>query len=159
MKKIKYTVLVFFTFCILVILGSCKKSFLDSAPYAVVTDNNFYQTTEQCKGAVLQCYNRTVHLGPIYLFIRHALNDYDGDDLLRTNTDDFTVWYNFSPDNVQFLWGWKYCFQGIYLCNYTISKITSSPIPQADKDGLIAECKTIRALMYEMVAVRWGKCP
>ncbi len=159
MKTIKYTALVFFTFCILIIAGSCKKSFLDSAPYAVVTDNNFYQTTEQCKGAVMQCYNRTVHLGPIYLFIRHALNDYAGDDLLRTQTDDFTVWYNFSPDNVQFLWGWKYCFQGIYLCNYTIAKIDASPIPQADKDGLIAECKTIRALMYEMVAVRWRKCP
>ncbi len=144
---------------IMLFTGSCKKSFLDSAPYAVVTDNNFYQTTDQCKGAVMQCYNRTVHLGPIYLFIRHALNDYAGDDLLRTNTDDFTIWYNFSPDNVQFLWGWKYCFQGIYLCNYTIEKIAASPISQADKDGLTAECKTIRAMMYYMVATRWGQSP
>lgn len=159
MKKSNYISVVFFAFCMLLMTGSCKKSFLDSAPYAVVTDKSFYQTTDQCKGAVMQCYNRTVHLGPIYLFIRHALNDYAGDDLLRTNTDDFTVWYNFSPDNVQFLWGWKYCFQGIYLCNYTIEKIAASPIPQADKDGLTAECKTIRSLMYFMVAARWGKAP
>ncbi len=139
--------------------GSCKKSFLDSAPYGVVADQNFYQTTDQCKGAVMQAYNRTVHLGPIYLFIRHGLNEYAGDDLLRNYTDDFTVWNNFSPDNVQFLWGWKYCFQGIYLCNYTLDKLASAPIPQADKDGLSAECKAIRGLMYYMVATRWGTTP
>ena len=139
--------------------GSCKKSFLDSAPYGVVADQNFYQTTDQCKGAVMQAYNRTVHLGPIYLFIRHGLNEYAGDDLLRNYTDDFTVWNNFSPDNVQFLWGWKYCFQGIYLCNYTLNKLASAPIPQADKDGLSAECKAIRGLMYYMVATRWGTTP
>lgn len=159
MKNLKYKLLVLPAILFLMIIGSCKKNFLDSAPYAVVADNNFYQTTEQCKGAVMQAYNRTVHLGPIYLFIRHALNDYAGDDLLRTQTDDFTVWYNFSPDNVQFLWGWKYCFQGIYLCNYTLSKLVKAPIPQADKDALAAECKTIRALMYYMVATRWGKTP
>ncbi|MET4082730.1 hypothetical protein ABIB40_002694 [Pedobacter sp. UYP30] len=159
MKKITYLKFIGLACSIILLTGSCKKSFLDSAPYAVVTDKNFYQTTDQCKGAVMQCYNRTVHLGPIYLFIRHALNDYAGDDLLRTNTDDFTVWYNFSPDNVQFLWGWKYCFQGIYLCNYTIQKIAESPIAQTDKDELTAECKTIRAMMYYMVATRWGKCP
>ena len=139
--------------------SSCKKNFLDSAPYGVVADQNFYQTTDQCKGAVLQAYNRTVHLGPIYLFIRHGLNEYAGDDLLRNYTDDFTVWNNFSPDNVQFLWGWKYCFQGIYLCNYTLDKLAAAPIPQADKDGLSAECKAIRGLMYYMVATRWGTTP
>ncbi len=77
----------------------------------------------------MQVYNRTVHLEPIYLFIRRGLNEYAGDDLLRTPTDDVTVWYNFSPDNVQFLWGWKYCFQGIYLCNYTLNKLETAPIP------------------------------
>ncbi len=159
MKNVKYKLLMVPALLILTLFGSCKKSFLDAAPYAVVADNNFYQTTEQCKGAVMQAYNRTVHLGPVYLFIRHALNDYAGDDLLRTQTDDFTVWYNFSPDNVQFLWGWKYCFQGIYLCNYTLSKLAIAPIPQADKDALGAECKTIRALMYYMVATRWGQTP
>lgn len=159
MKKLNYLPFLFFTLLILLFTGSCKKSFLNSAPYAVVTDNNFYQTTDQCTGAVMQCYNRTVHLGPIYLFIRHALNDYAGDDLLRNYTDDFTVWNNFSPDNVQFLWGWKYCFQGIYLCNYTIDKLAKAPIPQTDIDELTAECKTIRALMYFMVAARWGQCP
>ena len=143
----------------LIAAGSCKKSFLDSAPYGVVADQNFYQTTDQCKGAVMQAYNRTVHLGPIYLFIRHGLNEYAGDDLLRNYTDDFTVWNNFSPDNVQFLWGWKYCFQGIYLCNYTLDKLAIAPIPQADKDGLSAECKAIRGLMYYMVATRWGTTP
>ena len=159
MKIFKYKIQVA-SICLLLLVGvSCKKSFLDSAPYAVVADNNFYLTTDQCKGAVMQAYNRTVHLGPIYLFIRHALNDYAGDDLLRTNTDDFTVWYNFSPDNVQFLWGWKYCFQGIYLCNYTIEKLAAAPIPQADKDQLTAECKTIRGLMYYLVATRWGQTP
>lgn len=107
----------------------------------------------------MQCYNRTVHLGPIYLFIRHALNDYSGDDNLRNYTDDFTVWNNFSPDNVQFLWGWKYCFQGIYLCNYTLDKLATAPIPQTDRDQLGAECKAIRALMYYMVATRWGTTP
>ncbi|MEJ7684350.1 MAG: RagB/SusD family nutrient uptake outer membrane protein [Segetibacter sp.] len=159
MKKLKYKMQAPLMFLLLAMVSSCKKSFLDSAPYAVVADNNFYLTTEQCRGAVFQAYNRTVHLGPIYLFIRHALNDYAGDDLLRTNTDDFTIWYNFSPDNVQFLWGWKYCFQGIYLCNYTINKLANAPIPQADKDQLSAECKTIRALMYYLVATRWGQTP
>jgi hypothetical protein len=159
MKKLRFIAQISFILVLALWATSCKKSFLDSAPYAVVADQNFYQTTEQCRGAVFQAYNRTVHLGPIYLFIRHALNDYAGDDLLRTNTDDFTVWYNFSPDNVQFLWGWKYCFQGIYLCNYTLDKIALSPIPQADKDELSAELKTIRGLMYYMVATRWGTTP
>lgn len=143
----------------IMIAGSCNKSFLDSSPYGVIGDQNFYKTTDQCKGAVMQCYNRTVHLGPIYLFIRHALNDYSGDDNLRNYTDDFTVWNNFSPDNVQFLWGWKYCFQGIYLCNYTLDKLATAPIPQTDRDQLGAECKAIRALMYYMLATRWGTTP
>ncbi len=158
MKKYKYTIQVIMLLSLLTV-SSCKKEFLNSAPYAVETDANFYKTTAQCQGAVFQAYNRTVHLGPIYLFVRHALNDYAGDDLLRTNTDDFTVWYNFSPDNVQFLWGWKYCFQGIYLCNYTLDKLKTAPIPQADKDELAGECKAIRGFMYYMVATRWGTAP
>jgi hypothetical protein len=158
MKKLKYTIPVIMLLSLLTV-SSCKKDFLNSAPYAVVTDDNFYKTVAQCQGAVFQDYNRTVHLGPIYLFVRHALNDYAGTDLLRTNTDDFTVWYNFSPDNVQFLWGWKYCFQGIYLCNYTLDKLKTAPIPDADKNKLSAECKAIRGFMYYMVATRWGKAP
>ncbi len=159
MKKLKYTIQALLTGIILLLSGSCSKKFLDSAPYGTVSDENFYLTTDQCMGAVMQCYNRTVHLGPIYLFIRHGLNDYAGDDNLRNTTDEFTVWNNFSADNVQLLWGWKYCFQGIYLCNYTLSKLTTSPIPQADKDRLGAECKSIRALMYYMVATRYGTTP
>jgi hypothetical protein len=144
---------------LLLVATSCKKDFLESAPYALEDAKNFYKTTEQCKGAVMQAYNRTVHLGPIYLFIRHGLNEYAGDDLLRTQRDDFTVWHNFSADNVQFLWGWKYCFQGIYLCNYTLEKLKDAPIPQTDKDVLTAECKSIRAFMYYNVATRWGSTP
>jgi hypothetical protein len=140
-------------------VSSCKKSFLESAPYAVVSDADFYKTTDECQGAVFQAYNRTVHLAPIYLFIWHALNDYAGDDLLRTNHDDFTVWNNFSPDNVQFTWGWKYCFQGIYLCNYTLDKLATAPIPQADKDKLGAECKAIRGFMFYTIATRFGTAP
>ncbi|MHA4807452.1 RagB/SusD family nutrient uptake outer membrane protein [Flavitalea flava] len=159
MKQFTYTIRVFLFLLLLAAGTSCKKSFLDSAPYAVVTDKNFYLTADQCTGAVMQAYNRTVHLGPIYLFIRHGLNEYAGDDLLRNYTDDFTVWNNFSPDNVQFLWGWKYCFQGIYLCNYSLDKLKDAPIPQATKDGLSAELKAIRGLMYYTVATRWGTTP
>lgn len=158
MKKLKYTIPVIMLLSLLTV-SSCKKDFLNSAPYAVVTDDNFYKTIAQCQGAVFQNYNRTVHLGPIYLFVRHALNDYAGIDLLRTNTDDFTVWNNFSPDNVQFLWGWKYCFQGIYLCNYTLDKLKTASIPDGEKNKLSAECKAIRGFMYYMVATRWGKAP
>ncbi|MES2732350.1 MAG: RagB/SusD family nutrient uptake outer membrane protein [Bacteroidota bacterium] len=159
MKNIPYLLRASLIVSLLLMVTSCKKDFLESAPYALEDAQKFYKTTEQCKGAVMQAYNRTVHLGPIYLFIRHGLNEYAGDDLLRTYRDDFTVWHNFSPDNVQFLWGWKYCFQGIYLCNYTLNQLQTAPIPQTDKDVLVAECKSIRAFMYYMVATRWGSTP
>lgn len=158
MKKIFY-IPISVCLVLLISITACKEEFLESYPYAEEIDANFYQTVEQCKGAVMQAYNRTVHLGPIYLFIRHALNEYAGDDLLRTDRDDFTAWHNFSPDNVQFLWGWKYCFQGIYLCNFSLEKINNSPIPQEDKDVLMAELKALRGFMYYNVATRWGKSP
>lgn len=137
----------------------CQEEFLDNAPFGQTTDAAFYQNTEQCMGAIMQTYNRTVHSGPIYLFVRECLAEYAGDDVLRTNVDDFTPWHNFSPDNVQFLWGWKYCYQGIYLCNYNIQKINEAPIPQADKDGFIAEAKALRGFMYYLMANRWGSVP
>ncbi len=140
-------------------ITSCQEEFLDSAPYAQVTDGSFYQNSEQCLGAVMQTYNRTVHSGPIYLFIRQSLAEYAGDDLLRTQVDDFTPWHNFSADNVQFLWGWKYCYQGIYLCNYNIEKIQEATIPQEDKDRFVAECKALRGFMYYLMANRWGSLP
>lgn len=158
MKRIKHIIPIL-TVMLVSVATSCKKSFLESAPYAVVSDADFYKTTAECQGAVFQAYNRTVHLTPIYLFIEHALNDYAGIDLLRTDHDDFTVWNNFSPDNVQFTWGWKYCFQGIYLCNYTLDKLKTAPIPDADKNELGAECKAIRGFMLYTIATRFGKSP
>jgi hypothetical protein len=60
MKKLKYTIPVIMLLSLLTV-SSCKKDFLNSAPYAVVTDDNFYKTVAQCQGAVFQAYNRTVH--------------------------------------------------------------------------------------------------
>lgn len=159
MKNIKNKIYVSAVLVCLLTTFSCNEDFLETAPYAQATDETFYQNREECFGALMQTYNRTVHSGPIYLFIRQSLAEYAGDDLLRTQVDDFTPWHNFSPDNVQFLWGWKYCYQGIYLCNYNIEKIAESPIAQKDKDLFIAEAKALRGFMYYLMANRWGKLP
>jgi len=162
MKKIQYIAIVF----LLMMVASCKKTFLDTAPPDQVSEASFYQTTTQFRQALASTYvtlravfnedfymtemrsDNTdydyypVNVGTAYLD-RYQLHDWD-DDANNTYLDD----------------EYRYFYVGIARCNTILDHLQDpNQVDAADKSGIQGEAEFLRALYYFHAVRYFGGVP
>lgn len=165
MKAIKIGTIALLLLC----LGACKKSFLDTEPLTTVTDENFYKTPADAYKALVGCYDglQTVWSSGISLPVAAEVmsdNTFGGtgnsDGFGYQMLDEFDK--NRSPSD-QNLFGnnWTLYYKALYRCNVLISKIGQI---EWGSDATLrntyeSEARFLRAyLLFDMVRI-WGNIP
>ncbi|MEO8403717.1 MAG: RagB/SusD family nutrient uptake outer membrane protein [Chitinophagaceae bacterium] len=144
----------------MVLLLSCKKSFLEKPPTDAVVDANFYKTDEQVLAATDLLYSKvwfdyndkaSYNLGDFRAGT--AFSAYNDRGNVLFNTTDLT------PENGA---AWRSFFIVVGQSNLAITNInkyaTSAVSPQVKKMA-IAEARFMRALAYRYLVMNWGEVP
>lgn len=147
-------------FALLMILGSCSKSFLNRPPEDGFVDANFYQTADQVAAST----------APLYGLVWFAYNDKAANGLgdgrggvlwsgsyqvanIRMQTTDVT------PEVYS---AWSSFFNVIAQSNMAINNITkytAKSVPENVKNTAIAEGRFMRGLAYSYLVQNWGPVP
>ena len=163
------TIKIFTLAAILMVMGSCKKSFLDTEPMTTVTDENFYKTPADGYKALVGCYDglQTVWSDGVSLPV--AANVMSDDCFGGTgNSDGFGYQMidefdqSRSPSD-QNLFGrnWELYYKAIYRCNVFLSKMDQIEWGgnTALRNTYESETRYIRAYLYFDMMRLWGHIP
>jgi hypothetical protein len=158
--------LIYTAFIILMLVGGCKKDFLNLTPDSEANAEDFFQTAEQFQQAVNGVYEplrATVGESGFIMGEMRSDNthyDYYAPDrgihiIRRENIDDFL-------DDAQNQWTNDYynnCYVGIARANTILSRIEKVEFDQAVKDQIIGETKFLRAYFYFNLVRYFGGVP
>lgn len=153
----------------LLVLGACKKDFLDSEPITQVTEQNFYKTPDDAYKALVGCYDglQTVWTSGISLPVAAEVmsdNAFGGtgnsDGFGYQMIDEFDK--SRSPSDMNMFGdNWAAYYKAVYRCNVLISKLD-----QINWDGNTvlrstyeSEVKFLRAYLYFDMVRLWGNIP
>ncbi|MGZ3898443.1 MAG: RagB/SusD family nutrient uptake outer membrane protein [Flavisolibacter sp.] len=140
--------------CCILMLGSCKKNFIDLNPPSNLNSSGFYQTENDMNQAVLAAYgnlrsvynNTFVRLGEIrsdnttFSWLSGNPADENGVDVFASPL---------LPENGYPTSCWNNCYNVILRCNTVIGRIEKVPFKSDQlKNQYIGEAKFLRALMY-----------
>lgn len=153
---------IIFTICILVLImmGSCKKEFIELTPQSTVVIDVLYKTDKDFQDAVIGCYTPLqAQYQDFWVF-----GDLRGDDsrhevlanLSRVSFDNFTL----NNDDNLLTSTWRNYYQVVSRTNLILSKIESIDVSIVKtKDRYIAEAKFLRALAYFDLVRIFGDVP
>lgn len=151
------------------LLGSCKKSFLDTAPLTTVTDENFYKTPADGYKALVGCYDGLQIIWSDGVALPVAANVLSDDCFGGTGNSDgfgYQMLDEFdksrSPSD-QDIFGknWSLYYKAIYRCNVFLEKMDqiqwgSNTALRKTYEG---ETRFIRAFLYFDMMRLWGHIP
>lgn len=145
------------------LLFGCSESFLDMDQKGVISIDEFYKTDEDATQAIVACYNMlTTMNGSIWTSMwmaKMSLCDeiYTGGENSgdRPEYQELTT-FTFGPTNTVITNVYRYAYMTIYRANKIVDLFTD-PTPYQKK--VIAEAKTIRALMYLELVSLYGPVP
>lgn len=154
---------------LLLSLGACKKSFLDTEPITTVTDVNFYKTPKDAYTALVGCYDglQIVWSEGVALPVAAEVmsdNAFGGagnsDGFNYQMIDEFDKARSPSDQNL-YERNWILYYKALYRCNMLISKMDQ--IEWGDDTTLRnryeSEARFLRAyLLFDMVRL-WGNIP
>jgi hypothetical protein len=154
---------------LLLSLGACKKSFLDTEPITTVTDVNFYKTPKDAYTALVGCYDglQVVWSEGVALPVAAEVmsdNAFGGagssDGYNYQMIDEFDKARSPSDQNL-YERNWVLYYKALYRCNMLISKMDQ--IEWGDDTALRnryeSEARFLRAyLLFDMVRL-WGNIP
>ena len=154
---------------LLLSLGACKKSFLDTEPITTVTDVNFYKTPKDAYTALVGCYDglQVVWSEGVALPVAAEVmsdNAFGGagsaDGYNYQMIDEFDKARSPSDQNL-YERNWVLYYKALYRCNMLISKMDQ--IEWGDDTTLRnryeSEARFLRAyLLFDMVRL-WGNIP
>ncbi|MHA4843612.1 RagB/SusD family nutrient uptake outer membrane protein [Flavitalea antarctica] len=144
------------------LVGSCKKDFLDLTPISSVTTDNFYQNANDIKNAMNGVY-ASLQIPGIHIN-NYIFGDIRSDDTQPvasgsvTDQDEFDRFY-IRTTNPFILARWNDCYRGISRCNAVLDRIGEIEMDAALKDRTIAETKFIRGLLYFHLVRTFGDVP
>ena len=144
------------------VLGSCKKDFLDRTPISSVTTDNFYQNANDIKNAMNGVY-ASLQLPGIHIN-NYIFGDIRSDDTQPvasgsvTDQDEFDRFY-IRTTNPFILGRWNDSYKGISRCNALLDRIGAIDMPDSLKNRTIAETKFIRGLIYFHLVRTYGDIP
>src|SRR5688572_28972887 len=133
------------------VVGGCKKDFLDLSPISSVTTDNFYQNANDIKNAVNGVYG-SLQLPGIHIN-NYIFGDIRSDDSQPvasgsvTDQDEFDRFY-IRTTNPFILARWNDAYRGISRANAVLDRIGDIDMDDALKNRTIGETKFVRALIY-----------
>lgn len=162
MKKIQYIAIVL----VLMVVASCKKSFLNLTPQDQVSEASYYQTTTQFRQALASTYVtlRAVFNEDFYMTeMRSDNTDYDyypvnvGTAYVhRENIHDWMDDANDSYEDDEY----RYFYVGISRCNTILDHLPSATgVDAADKNEIQGEAEFLRAFYYFRAVRYFGGVP
>ncbi len=148
--------------CFLIVLlataGGCTKDFVELTNPSALTDNNYYKTADDLKGALTASYSS---LQPVYDFWyrwseipsdnTQGRNDGGGENQI----DVFTLGSTYA--NIPAIW--QALYKTMATANIILEKAPGIPMDNALKDRYMAEAKSIRALAYYNLVRMFGAVP
>ena len=152
-------------FAVASLAAGCKK-FLDEPIIGRQNTENYFKTEADCQAAVIACYFGA-HSDQWYELDRsQMMGDALSDDAFKGNSipGDQSLFgdiarYHFDATNEWFGFRWSLLWKGIGNCNFAIEGITTAPISDAVKSGLIAQAKFLRAYCYFELVKSFGGVP
>lgn len=151
-------------------LGSCSEDFLDVSSKTEPNSQNYYKTESQALRALYGCYDgwRQVSSNPgsySFLMASSIMSDecYGGagvgDGYGAQLVDRFDKTAAPSEMNV-FEQEWKVYYAGIFRCNKLITSDADIVWENENNHArIMAECRTLRAIMYFDMVRLWGNIP
>ncbi|MES2882930.1 MAG: RagB/SusD family nutrient uptake outer membrane protein [Bacteroidota bacterium] len=144
----------------IVLLLSCKKSFLEKPPTDAIVDANFFKTDDQVLAGAASLYNRVWfdYNDKAY----YNLGDFRSGTTFSAYNDRGNVLFNTTPENGENNASWRAFFNVVAQSNLAIVNINkyAGPAVSANiKKLAIAEARFMRALAYRYLVMNWGEVP
>ncbi len=147
--------------------ASCKKGALDLYPETTLTEGIFYKNETQLIQAVNDGYRQ---LERIYDAggIPDIYGELASDNVFIKATSGGNSWpedinrHDIDADNGKLASAWNTAYNGIYIINNAIEQLEKTIVTfstEGLKERLLAEAKTIRALIYFNLVQAWGGVP
>lgn len=139
---------------------SCS-DFLDTTPQDFLAPENYYNTAEDARDALVGVYNPigTYHLYGCYMVIDGAM-------------DDLTYWYVDEVTTIDKLYGWNYSagqthlgqiwrklYDGINRANLVLENVGQIDMDEDTKKMYLGEARILRAYYHYLAADWWGDIP
>ncbi|MGX5819509.1 RagB/SusD family nutrient uptake outer membrane protein [Chitinophaga lutea] len=136
--------------------SGCRKDFLNRAPQDAISDETFWRTEEQLQLALNALYANVKNVNTVAM-------DQMGDNSINSSTGDTYRIFgsgNFGPELSAVNAEWKSQFMGVRECNVFLENYQrATTVPQAAKDQMAGEARTIRAYMYMNLVSYFGDLP
>jgi|TARA_B110000908_G_scaffold132197_1_gene155618 hypothetical protein len=158
MKNIHFKVILLVA--IIFINTSCSESALDTLNPNQTTETDFWITLQDAEAAIFgtysalqsnNLYGRDIHR--METISDNGYNEFVGDGYLAISEGRHLI--NSTPIN-DF---WTGSYRAISRANQIISNVPSMDIEEADKNNIVGEALTIRALMYLNLTTLYGDVP
>jgi hypothetical protein len=149
----------------LVLMGSCKKSFLTQYDPNAIAVNTYFRSENDVLLAVNGCYQllRSSNvIGETSDLWTDQRSDDTGTNDNQSNAGEPFQFNNFSliPTNSYLYSHWLAMYNVIANCNIVLSNIDKVPFSNANNKAIYkAEAETIRALIYFHLVREWGDVP
>lgn len=146
---------------VLIVAGSCKKSYLERIPGDVITVPTFWKSESDAYMALYGVYNslqswKLYGYGP-------------GNDAMSPNAFQWAWWEGYekmvgngtisSGDGGIVSDRWTSCYQGIGRANYFLANVDKVPMDQATIDKLKGEALFLRGVFYLVLIDSYGGVP
>lgn len=162
--------LIYIAFGLILLSTSCEDSaFLAEPPYSFTSPENFYQTENDLRIALIGCYStinaKSVHGSwvPDGTFDRGLLYILGGgnDELLPYTTNELADFGRLSylPANKSLSSLWTAYYAGISSCNLLLEKAEGVEMNASTKEKIIAETRFLRAFFYYHLGICFGGVP
>ena len=150
--------------CLILVLGSCKKDFLERKPLGEELSEDFFKTESGAIRATNAVYNQlrefNTHTFPYIGIANISSDDADkgsdpGDAPPQGELDNFTV----TAGNGLLNGFWIGHYQGIARANQVIERVPAIEMSDSLKNRLVAEARFLRAYFYFNLVRTFGRVP
>lgn len=156
--KLSLIVIAFITLCL-----GCSKDFLDTKPLGVISPDQFYKTDVDATGAVMSCYQMFEAINASPWTSLWMLKELPSGEVLcgggkRNDQPPYEeiAEFRFGSNNSVITQVYGMAYYTILRTNLVVDNVVSD---NEYKKTVIAEAKTLRALMYFDLVTLWGPVP
>src|SRR6478672_6524771 len=142
MKRLIYTT------TLLVLLTSCKKSFLDTIPSDKYIEETFWKTKEQAEAGLNGTYAVLTNTGFYGGITPIARETYSPNNYAYNNDNNLILSGNQLSNTATYNSAWNASYRGIGRANNLLQNIAAVPMDSVVKKRYIAEARFLRALYY-----------
>ncbi|MEO1514709.1 MAG: RagB/SusD family nutrient uptake outer membrane protein [Bacteroidota bacterium] len=141
-------------------LMACQKDFLERNPLDQITEDNFYNTAEDARRAILSCYapmQAVNWYGKSWMITEIPADNSTtgGNDPDFSPIDNFTI----NADNVPNAEFWAEHFRLITYCNQVLTQVPDIQMDEQERNSILAEAAFLRAFSYFDLARIYGDVP